>query len=161
MKAYVISLCLSVALTCAAASFAQRPETKQPSAANAATETVKRGAPLGDSPAVALADVLKEPQKYAGKPVIVERACTRAGCWMEIAPKTGAEGVRVTFKDYGFFVPLNSKGMKVRAEGEFAVRQLSKADADHYEQEGARLKRNADGTADEVSFVASGVELRK
>lgn len=79
---------------------------------------------------------------------------------MELAPAAGKPGVRVTFKDYAFFVPLDSKGMKARAEGVATVKTLSKKDADHLEGEGAKLTRNADGTANEVSFVANGVELR-
>ncbi|MDQ3651784.1 MAG: DUF4920 domain-containing protein [Acidobacteriota bacterium] len=131
-----------------------------------APEVIKRGAPLGDSAAVELADVLKEPQKFADKMVrvegIIERVCTNKGCWMELAPQASAtESVRVTFKDYGFFVPTTSQGMKAQAEGQFAVKVLSKEKADHYEGEGARLKRNQDGTATEISFLASGVELRK
>ncbi len=131
-----------------------------------APEVIKRGAPLGDSASVELADVLKEPQKFADKMVrvegVIERVCTNKGCWMELAPQAGAvESVRVTFKDYGFFVPITSQGMKAHAEGQFAVKVLSKEMADHYEGEGARLKRNQDGTATEISFLASGVELRK
>jgi hypothetical protein len=67
----------------------------------------------------------------------------------------------VTFKDYGFFIPLDSKGMRARAEGVTVTKQLSKKEADHLEGEGAKLARNADGTASEVSFIANGVELRK
>ena len=59
------------------------------------------------------------------------------------------------------FIPLQAQGMKARAEGVTSVKVLSKADADHLEGEGAKLTRNADGTANEISFVASGVELRK
>ena len=81
---------------------------------------------------------------------------------MQIAPEAGKPGMRVTFKDYGFFVPTDSKGMKARAEGVVEVKTLTKAQADHLEHEdGAKLTRNADGTAREVAFVASGVELRK
>jgi hypothetical protein len=126
-------------------------------------EVVKRGAALGNSPSVALADVLDAPKLFSGKTVtidgVVERSCTNKGCWMEIAPNPGAQGVRVTFKNYGFFIPLNSKGMRARAEGEFTVSEITKEKADHLEGEGAHLKRNADGSATEVTFVASGVEL--
>ena len=129
-------------------------------------EVVKRGAPLGDSPLVSLAAALREPEKFAGKRVVIEgvaaRVCSREGCWMEVAPRLGAtESVRVTFKDHGFSVPLNSQGMRVRAEGEFVVKRLSKEQADHYAEEGARLIRNADGTANEIGFIATGVELRR
>ena len=129
-------------------------------------ETVKRGAPVGaDTAAVKLADVLKEPAKYADRTVVVEgvveRVCQKQGCWLELAPEKGARGVRVAMKEHAFFVPFNAAGLRARAEGTFEVKTLTKEDADHFEKEGARLTRNADGTATEVSFTASGVELRK
>jgi hypothetical protein len=109
--------------------------------------------------------VLKEPARYADKLVVVEgvveRVCQKQGCWLELAPEKGARGVRVAMKEHAFFVPFNSAGLRARAEGTFAVKTLTKEDADHFEKEGARLTRNADGTATEVSFTASGVELRK
>ena len=131
-----------------------------------AGDVVKRGAPIAaDAKALPVAKVLETPDAYTKDAVVVEgvvqAACERKGCWMQLAPKAGEAGVRVTFKDYGFFVPLDSKGMQVRAEGVTVVKTLSKAEADHLEGEGAKLTRNADGTAKEVSFVANGVELRK
>ena len=129
-------------------------------------ETIKRGAAItADAPAVKLADVLKEPAKYADRAVvvegIVERVCQKQGCWLDLAPEAGARGGRVAMREHAFFVPFNSAGLRARAEGTFAVKMLTREDADHFEKEGARLKRNADGTATEVSFTASGVELRK
>lgn len=128
-------------------------------------EVVRRGEPVGDSPAVKFADVLKEPSKYEGKRVVVEgvveRVCQMQGCWMELAPEKGARGVRVAMKDHAFFVPFNAAGLRARVDGTLSVKTLSQEDADHYEGEGAKLKRNPDGTATEISFVATGVELRK
>lgn len=132
-----------------------------------ADDVIKRGEPITtDAKAIPLITVLENPADYARTPVVVEgviaKACTNKGCWMEIVPEAGKPGVRVTFKDYGFFVPLDSKGLKARAEGVTAIKTLSKERADHLESEGAaKFKRNADGTVDEVSFVAQGVELRK
>jgi hypothetical protein len=128
-------------------------------------EVLKRGEALGDAPAVAFADALKTPEKYAGKPVVVEgvveRVCQMQGCWMELAPAKGERGVRVQMKGHAFFVPFNAAGLRARAAGTFSVKTLTKEDADHYEGEGAKLNRNPDGTATEISFVAAGVELRK
>jgi Domain of unknown function (DUF4920) len=131
-----------------------------------ADTVVKRGAPLSDAKPTPLATVLASPDKYQKDAVLVEgvieNVCEMKGCWMQIAPEAGKAGIRVTFKDYGFFVPTDSKGMKARAEGVVTVKTLSKAQADHLEHEdGAKLTRNADGTASEVAFVANGVELRK
>ena len=126
---------------------------------------IKRGEPIGKSPAVAFADVLKDPAKFAGKRVriegVVERVCKMQGCWMQIAPKAGAAGVRVSFLDHKFFVPKDSERLNFMAEGEFSVKVLSKEEADHLVEDGAKLARNADGTSDEISFVATGVELWK
>ena len=132
-----------------------------------AGEIITRGAAISrDAKVVTLATVLENPDQYTKNAVVVEgvvtTACERKGCWMQLADgKEGSQAVRVTFKDYAFFVPLDSKGMKARAEGVAVVKTLSKKEADHLEEEGAKLNRNADGTAREVSFVASGVELTK
>ncbi|HWS56659.1 MAG TPA: DUF4920 domain-containing protein [Pyrinomonadaceae bacterium] len=126
---------------------------------------IKRGAAVGSSPAVAFADVLKEPAKYAGKAVVVEgvveRVCQAQGCWMQIAPEAGAaDSVRVTF-DHKFFVPKDADKLKFRAEGTFAVKYLTEDEATHLEKEGARLRRDKDGEATELTFDATGVELWK
>ena len=124
-----------------------------------AAETIKRGAPLSDAKPTPLADLLKSPESYTSKPVLVEgtvtAVCAQKGCWMEL------DGMRITFKDYGFFVPKNAKGYAARAEGVTKIEKISKEEADHLAGEGAKLHRNADGTANEVSFIANGVELQR
>ncbi len=132
----------------------------------ASEDVVKRGAAISpDAKPVSLAKVLENPDAYTKDAVVVDgviaASCTRKGCWMQLAPSEGGDSVRVTFKDYGFFIPLEAKGMKARAEGVTVVKTLTKADADHLEEEGAKLKRNEDGTATEISFIANGVELTK
>jgi hypothetical protein len=132
----------------------------------AADDMIQRGAAIPkEAKAVALTDVLAKPDAYSKNAVVVEgviaASCTNKGCWMQLATGEGKEGVRVTFKDYGFFIPLDAKGMKARAEGVTIVKELSKAEVDHLEGEGAKIARREDGTAIEVSFVANGVELRK
>jgi hypothetical protein len=130
-----------------------------PALAVAADDVVKRGAAISDAKPVPVADVIKSPDAYTAKPVVVEgtvtSVCSSRGCWMEL------DGMHMTFKDYGFFVPKTSKGYAARAEGVAKVETLSKEEADHKEHEGAQLQRNADGSAKVVTFVASGVELRK
>lgn len=133
-----------------------------------AGDKITRGAALSKSAKkVAFEKVLKNPDKYAGKTVAVEgiivRSCKKEGCWAEMAAKTGSKSVRVTFGDHAFFIPLNSAGMKVKAEGVFKTKTLSKEHVDHLiNDDGAKFdNRNADGTVTEVSFDAVGVELTK
>ena len=131
-----------------------------------ADDVIRRGAAISaDTKTVPLATVLANPNDYTKTPVVVEgvvvKNCTNKGCWMQLAPAADQPGMRVTFKDYGFFVPLDSKGMHARAEGLTVIKTLSKAEADHLEGEGAKFQRNPDGSANEIGFVATGVELRK
>ncbi len=127
-------------------------------------DVVTRGAAIGDSPVVSLADAARNADAYADRSVILEgqvvKACQNKGCWLELVPDGAERGVRVTFKDYGFFVPKDSAGHAARLEGTFESNVFSKADADHLIAEGVALTRNPDGTATELSFVAAGVELR-
>ena len=92
---------------------------------------------------------------------VITRECTEKGCWMQVAPSTDANGMRVTFKDYAFFIPQSMIGRRARMQGVTKVTTHTKASADHLISEGANLTRNADGTATEVAFEASGVELHR
>lgn len=124
---------------------------------------VKRGAPVSAGPAIPVTQLVASARNYTARAVIVEgmitRECTEKGCWMQVAPSADANGMRVTFKDYGFFIPQSMVGRRARMEGMTKVTTHSKAAADHLIGEGAQLQRNADGTATEVQFVANGVEL--
>src|SRR5687767_851984 len=129
-------------------------------------DTITRGVALvKGTKKVSLEKVLGDPGKYADKTVAVEgiivRSCKKEGCWMEMAAKEGGKSVRVTFGDHAFYIPLNSAGMKVKAQGTFKTKVLSKEHVDHLiNDDGAKFdKRNADGTVTEVSFDATGVEL--
>lgn len=109
-----------------------------------------------------LTTLLERPQEYADKTVTtegkVQRACTRKGCWMEIGE--GDDACRVTFKDYGFFVPRDSAGAHARIQGKLATRVVEAAAVEHLESEGARFKnKKPDGSATEVRLIASAVEL--
>ncbi|MES3033912.1 MAG: DUF4920 domain-containing protein [Gemmatimonadota bacterium] len=126
---------------------------------------VRRGAAVPAGAAIPVTRLLAAARTYTATPVIVEgvitRECTEKGCWMQVAPTAEGNGMRVTFKDYGFFIPQSMVGRRTRMEGVTKITTHSKAAADHLIGEGAQVVRNADGTATEVQFVASGVELFK
>jgi hypothetical protein len=126
-----------------------------------------RGEKIKGTNKVELTKLLASPADVDGKEVYVEgtvrKACSRKGCWMELAAPGDAKGpgVRVTFKDYGFFVPLDSAGRTAKVEGTVKVAALSDELAKHYESEGATVPKGKDGKPREVQLVATGVELRK
>jgi hypothetical protein len=134
--------------------------------AKAGDERKVFGAAISSAPGAELAEVLREPERFSGKNVVVSghvrRACTRMGCWMELAagsdPSTPA--CRVTFHGHGFFVPKDSAGSDARVEGRLEIVKVSAAHAAHLEEEGARVAdKGDDGSAREVHLDASGVEL--
>lgn len=116
-------------------------------------------------PAVAFSALVKDPESYVGKDVVitghVRAACKKKGCWMELAESAQAgQGARVVFKDYSFFVPMDSAGSSARLQGTVKLTRVAAKQVAHYEEEGATFaKKFDDGTAREVRIVASGVEL--
>jgi len=161
-------------LACALLSLVACNTNKEPTPApavaapSAAAQPARKtfGSPLGASPAANLADVLKTPDKFADSSVTVEgevrRACTRKGCWMELseAQDPAAPGCRVTFKDYGFFVPTDSAGSRARVEAKVESKTIKPELVAHLESEGAKFAdKAADGSAREVRLVATGVEM--
>jgi hypothetical protein len=126
------------------------------------------GAPIRPGPPLALAEVLASPERFRDQAVTVEgqvrSACTRRGCWMELAEASDPKlpGCRVTFKDYGFFVPTDSAGAHAKVQGTLGVNILPAERVAHLESEGGQFPRkNADGSVDELRLVATGVELRR
>jgi hypothetical protein len=116
----------------------------------------------------ALEAILKAPQEFHDQDVLVsghvQRACSRRGCWMEIAPSPGdsGRGCRVTFKDYGFLVPTDAKGSHAKLFGKVQVTIIPQTAVQHYESEGGTFNNKLpDGTAREVRIVATGVELSR
>lgn len=140
-----------------------------PAAESAPTPAVKAfGAPISPGPQLALAEVLANPARFRDQPITVEghvrSACTRRGCWMEVAEGGDPQlpGCRVTFKDYGFFVPTDSAGATAKVQGTLGVNTLPPERVAHLESEGGQFPRkNADGSVDELRLVATGVELRR
>jgi hypothetical protein len=124
---------------------------------------LRRGKPVPDGPAVTVSQVLAEPGRFAGSPVVVEgvvvRSCTKMGCWMQLADGPESKGVRVSFHDGSFVIPVGAAGMRARAVGKVTVTKLAADDVQHLEDEGAAVEKNEKGEAVEVGVGAVGVEL--
>jgi uncharacterized protein YdeI (BOF family) len=176
MKKIVILIAFVVSFSSVAVAQGELNSKGQPVAKNVQNapvelktgETIKRGAELVSGvKKVSLEKALANPDEFAGKTVtvsgVIVRSCKKEGCWMEMAPKEGAKSVRVTFGDHAFYIPLNSAGMKVKAQGVFKTKVLTKEHVDHLiNDDGAKFdNRNPDGTVTEISFDATGVELTK
>lgn len=88
----------------------------------------------------------------------VTEVCKVKGCWMML--RAGKSQVRVTFKDYGFFMPKNLVGRKVALEGVLTEETLTEKDARHYAEDAGKSKKEIAkivGDQNEYSFEATGV----
>ncbi|HLP27313.1 MAG TPA: DUF4920 domain-containing protein [Candidatus Didemnitutus sp.] len=92
---------------------------------------------------------------------LVKEVCQKKGCWMILAD--GKTKVRVTFKDYGFFMPKDLAGKRIVAEGMLMEGVLSEADARHYAEDAGKSKKEIEkikGDQQELTFEATGVRIR-
>ncbi|QDK80956.1 DUF4920 domain-containing protein [Spirosoma sp. KCTC 42546] len=110
--------------------------------------------------ATKMADKTEMPAKVEGT---VESVCKVKGCWMKV--KTGdGQTMRVTFKDYGFFVPKDIVGKTVVVEGTAETTTTPVADLRHYAEDAGKSKEEiAKITEPEkaLTFVADGVIVKK
>ncbi|MEQ8472536.1 MAG: DUF4920 domain-containing protein [Marinoscillum sp.] len=94
--------------------------------------------------------------KFSGE---IQEVCQAKGCWMTLKSENG-DKIRVTFKDYGFFVPKDAANRQVIIEGVASVGQLDEETARHYaDDEGREFDPSED--LKEVSVIASGVLIQK
>lgn len=146
---------------------APKPTEKDKTEAIPARSYLKRGEPIGSAKKESLNKVLADPTQFVGKKIrfegVVVRSCKMEGCWAEVAENKGGKSIRVNMKGHSFFIPLQSAGSLARVEGSVVVKTLTKDQVDHMiKDDGAKFEnRNADGSVSEVSFEATGIELKK
>ncbi len=121
------------------------------------------GEQLAAQETVALAALFDESGSRAGGTYTVEATvdsvCPTKGCWMLVGE--GEQSMRVTFKDYAFFVPKDIAGRTVRFAGVFDVEEVPVDEARHYLEDAGRLEEAALITEPQLSYVfkATGVRV--
>ncbi|MDM7861601.1 DUF4920 domain-containing protein [Alteromonas sp. ASW11-36] len=119
-------------LAFSALTYAQTLRLSEPVATTSTTETF--GAVIDETVTdVALAQLLEAPTDYLGEPVKVNtrisKVCQKKGCFFIAQQEEHV--IRVSFRDYGFFVPTDISGKQVTLVGELIKQQISEAQADH------------------------------
>ncbi len=90
----------------------------------------------------------------------IKTVCQKKGCWMKVSD--GKTEMRITFKDYGFFIPKDSGGRKVLAQGQIIEKEESVSDQKHYLKDAGAdpaLIEKVKTPKLTRSFVASGLQL--
>ena len=97
--------------------------------------------------------------KVEGK---INSACQTKSCWMTVDKNDGST-MRVSFKDYGFFVPKDCGGKTAVMMGRAFVDTTSIEDLRHYAKDDGKSKEEIEKiTAPEyeLSFEADGVIIK-
>jgi len=113
--------------------YAQTIRLSEPTVTDAISETF--GAVLdADTEEVSIADLALNSELYLGKKFTVKtpisKVCQKKGCFF--IAQQNEHIIRVSFKDYGFFIPTDSGGKTVTLMGELIQKQMSKKQADHF-----------------------------
>lgn len=89
--------------------------------------------------------------------------CQASGCWMDLDLGDG-EVLKVTFKDYEFFIPLDSEGKTATVEG-WVQREIIPVDLlKHYAEDEGKPQEEIDAITEEeiaYTFVADGVVIEE
>ena len=92
----------------------------------------------------------------------IKEVCTKKGCWFSMELPNG-QSMRVTFKDYGFFIPTNSQGFPIVLEG---IATLSETDVEtlrHYAEDQGKTKEEVEAITEpkrEITFEATGAKIK-
>jgi hypothetical protein len=116
MRAVVLPL-LALLAACSRAPSGGTGSAPSASAAAPPKGVLAIGAPIS-APAVALADIAKNPGSYANKTVTtsgkVTSVCQEMGCWMEIQDPGGMAHIRM--HGHSFYVPKTASGHMARVQ---------------------------------------------
>ncbi len=131
----------------------------EPVSSSETTETF--GAALDETlPRFALSELVAGAREYADQTVLVEtrvgKVCQKKGCFF--VATEGDLALRVSFKDYGFFVPTDTSGKTVILAGRLVQQERSAKQAAHFNRD---LKDGTEALAPGVVYeiVAEAVQI--
>jgi hypothetical protein len=91
----------------------------------------------------------------------VKEVCQVKGCWMTFTA-TGMPDMRVTFKDYAFFMPLDLAGKRVVVDGYAYVNLTPVDELRHYAEDAGKTPEEVAAITEpllEIAYEAKGVVI--
>lgn len=92
----------------------------------------------------------------------INSVCKAKGCWMKLDLGDEKESM-VKFKDYGFFVPLNSDNRDVIVNGKAYVTEISVEELQHYAKDAGKTDEEVAKITEPkytYAFLADGVLMK-
>lgn len=129
------------------------------------------GAEISADGALSTEEMMKEYEKLSvGDSVelafkgTINSVCKKKGCWMKMDLGNAESESFVRFKDYGFFVPMDSEGSEAIIKGYAKKEETSVAELKHYAKDGGKSEEEIAQITEpkvEYTFMADGVLLKK
>ena len=94
----------------------------------------------------------------------INEVCKKKGCWMNVDLGDESQDALVKFKDYGFFMPLNSDNREVIVQGKAFVETTSVEELRHLAKDGGKSKEEIEKITEpkhSLSLVSDGVLMKK
>jgi hypothetical protein len=132
------------------------------------TKNVKSfGAPITPDHAITYDELIPKMTKVDSLPIkvtgTVKQVCQKKGCWMTLVSTDPTKPeMRVTFKDYGFFMPKDISGKSVVIDGYAYIETTSVDILRHYAEDAGKSKAEIEAIKEplrELSYEAAGVLL--
>ena len=92
----------------------------------------------------------------------IKEVCSKKGCWMKL-PLDSEKETMVRFKDYGFFMPLDSAEKEVIVAGKAFVKETSVEELRHYAEDAGKSEEEIASitvSRREFAFEANGVLMK-
>jgi hypothetical protein len=165
MKKYLVIAAAAFMVACGSAE-APQEEVKE------VTEEVevivtKHGDDINEEGAITPAEFLAQ---FEGKDSLevklaanVIDVCQKKGCWMNVELGDG-KNMRVTFKDYGFFVPMDASGKLATLQGVATIDTTDVATLKHYAEDANATQEEIDAITEpeyNYAFEATGVIIKE
>lgn len=93
----------------------------------------------------------------------IKEVCSKKGCWMNV-DLSNDKNVFVRFKDYGFFMPLNSAGSEAIINGKAYMSIETVADLQHFAKDAGKSQAAIDSITEPkitYAFMSDGVLIKK
>lgn len=153
------ALFLSLTLLAKAQTQAPAPDQTKKKASYGAKISTKGAVSVGELPA----QMGTQDSMWVRVKGDVQAVCQKKGCWMTL-DMGGDQSMRVKFKDYAFFMPLNSPGTTAYLQGWAYRRTIPVDELRHYALDAGKSKEEIEKiTEPQVEFIyyADGVVLVK
>ncbi len=132
--------------------------------ANESQQVSTFGKEITLSSAMTVEQAIRDINKLENREVLLEgtvsKLCEVKGCWMVL--EGGNSSIRVTFKNYDFFVPKDIAGRSVQAQGVLSEEIMGISQARHFAKDAGKSDaeiQQIQQPTKEYRFVATAVKI--